>query len=158
MKIVAGFAHLPRPWQVLALVYGIAVALNYAWELAQSGLFTAESNAGNIWWHCFVASLGDGVMVVLLFGIGWLASGRRHWFVHPGLKGYAILAAAGVSMAIAVEWVAVHMLDGWSYAPAMPRLPGIEVGLVPVLQMVLLPPLIFRIAAAVAVRLAKLPV
>lgn len=138
---------------MLALVYGISVALNYGWELAQSGLFTGESNAGNIWLHCFVASLGDGIMVMLLFSIGWLAAGRRNWFVHPGLKGYAILAVAGVFMAVAVEWVAVQMLERWSYTPSMPLVPGIEVGLIPVLQMVLLPPLIFSIVAAVSNRL-----
>ena len=137
-------------WQVLAMVYLLGVALNYGWELAQSGLFTEESNAGNVWAHCFVASLGDGIMVLLLFGIGWSASGRRNWFVHPALNCYAILALSGVVMAVAVEWAAVHMLERWSYAQAMPRVPGLEIGLVPVLQMVLLPPLIFRILAAVS--------
>ncbi len=140
---------------MLALVYGIGVALNYGWELAQSGLFTEESNAGNVWLHCFVASLGDGIMVLLLFGIGRLICGHRNWFVHPGLKGYAILTLAGVLMAVAVEWVAVHMLQRWSYAQAMPLIPGFEIGLVPVLQMVLLPPLIFRIVAVISSRLAR---
>lgn len=73
--------------------------------------------------------------------------------MHPGLKGYAILTLAGVFMAIAIEWVAVHMLERWSYAQAMPLVPGIEVGLIPVLQMVLLPPLVFGIVAAVSTRI-----
>ncbi len=126
------------------------------WQgLAQSGLFTPESNAGSVWVHCFVASLGDGVMVLLLYALVRLASGRGDWPLHPRLQDYAILAVAGVVMAIAVEWVAVQMLHTWSYAQAMPRLLGSEVGLVPVLQMMLLPPLIFRIAAAVNARLVR---
>jgi len=142
-------ADMARTWQVLAIVYGIAVVINYPWELAQSGLFTPESNAGNVWLHCFVASLGDGVMVMLLYGLVRLASGRGDWFINPRLQDYVMLTVAGVLMAIAVEWIAVHMLQRWSYAQAMPVIPGAEVGLVPVLQMMLLPPLIFRIAAAV---------
>lgn len=71
--------------------------------------------------HCFVASLGDGVMMLLLYGLVRLASGRGDWLIRPRLQDYAILAVAGVLMAIVV------------------------------------PPLIFRIAAAVAVRLANNP-
>ena len=139
-----------RPtWQIVAAVYVFAVAVNYPWELAQSSLFTTASHGGNVWLDCFIASLGDGVMVLLLFGFGWLAVGHRHWFVHPGRGGYAMLLVAGAGIAVAVEWIAVHVLQRWTYSDAMPRLPALDVGLVPVLQMVLLPPFIFHLVAAV---------
>ena len=139
-----------RPaWQVLAIVFLIAVALNYPWELAQGRLFTAASHTTNVWLHCFIASLGDGVMILLLFAFGWLVLGRRDWFVRPGLSGYAIMIAAGAALAIAIEWTAVHVLQKWTYTESMPRVPGLEIGLVPVLQMILLPPLVFRIAATI---------
>ena len=144
-----------RTLQMLGIVYALAVVLNYPWELAQSGLFTPESNDGTVWLHCFVASLGDGVIVLLLYGLIRLASGRSEWFIRARPQDYAILAVTGVLMAIAVEWVAVHVLHRWIYAQAMPRLPGSEIGVAPVLQMLLLPPLIFRIAAAVSVRFLR---
>lgn len=138
-----------RPtWRTLFIVYAIAVALNYPWELAQSPLFAPASHAGNIWLHCFVASLGDGLMVLLLFGFGWLVLRSGDWFVRPGLRAYAILLASGTALALTVEWIGLHLIHSWTYTEAMPRLPGLDVGIVPVLQMILLPPVIFFVTAA----------
>ncbi len=53
----------------------------------------------------------------------------------------------GLIIGIGIEWVAVNMLGRWAYTVDMPILPGLDVGVVPVLQMLLLPPVIFRIAA-----------
>ena len=68
--------------------------------------------------------------------------------MHPGVQGYVVMVAAGLVMGITIEWVAVHVLERWAYTACMPRVPGLGVGLVPVAQMLLLPPLIFRIVAA----------
>ena len=129
------------------VIYATAVALNYPWELAQRTLFTPPSHNGNVWLHCFGSSLGDGLMILILFVAGWSAFGRRDWFVHPGPLQYALLIVAGAILAVFVEWTAVHVLHRWRYADAMPRIPGIEMGIVPILQMVLLPPLIFHVSA-----------
>jgi hypothetical protein len=42
--------------------------------------------------------------------------------------------------------VAVHILNRWEYTPNMPKLPGLDIRLVPIAQMLVLPPLIFGIA------------
>jgi len=62
-------------------------------------------------WHCFVASLGDGVLVLLMFGVGWLVLRRQDWFVRPGVRGYVLMFVSGLTIAIAVEWIAVHVLQ-----------------------------------------------
>lgn len=139
---------MERTCRTLAVVFVIAVAVNYPWELLQRPLFTPFSDIGSAWLHCFIASLGDGLIVLLLFGLGWLVLGRRDWFVRPGVRGYALLLASGAALAVLIEWVAVDVLQRWAYADAMPRLPALDVGLVPVLQMMLLPPVVFRVAAA----------
>ena len=46
-------------------------------------------------------------------------------------------------IAIVVEWAAIHWLHRWSYTAQMPLIPGLEIGVTPVLQMLVLPPLIF---------------
>jgi len=58
--------------------------------------------------------------------------------------------AAGLAIAVAVEWLGLHVLRRWSYTPRMPLVPGLEVGLVPVAQMVILPPLVFLIAGGIS--------
>jgi hypothetical protein len=43
---------------------------------------------------------------------------------------------------LVLEWLATEVLDRWSYSDAMPELPVLGTGLLPVLQWILLPPLI----------------
>jgi hypothetical protein len=61
------------PGYKLISVFIVAVFLNYLWELAQAPLYVGMEyyNAG-VFWHCFVASLGDGIMVLLIVGAGWI--------------------------------------------------------------------------------------
>lgn len=150
--MVAGGVQSKSRWQglrrILVAVFVVAVLFNYPWELAQSPLYVGTKDFGAMWWHCFVASLGDGVLVLLIFAAGWAALQRREWFVHPGVRGYAMMLAAGLAIGVGIEWVAVHLAGRWAYAPRMPLVPGLGVGMVPVTQMLVLPPVIFRVVSA----------
>ena len=129
----------------LISVFAVAVLLNYLWELAQAPLYVGlESYNASVFWHCFVASLGDGVMVLLIVAAGWICFRRWDWFQQPGLAGYVLMLTAGLLLAVSVEWVAVHILARWEYTEKMPTLPRLRIGLVPIAQMILLPPLAFR--------------
>ena len=61
------------PAYKLISVFIVAILLNYLWELAQAPLYVGleDYNAG-VFWHCFVASLGDGIMVLLIVVVGWI--------------------------------------------------------------------------------------
>lgn len=128
-------------------IFVAAVLLNYPWELAQSSLYVGMENFRAKWWHCFVASLGDGGLVLLIFAAGWVMLRRRAWFARPGVHGYLLMLAVGLVIGVSVEWMAVHVLERWTYTGWMPLVPGLGVGIVPLLQMLVLPPLIFRVAA-----------
>ena len=136
------------PAYKLITVFIAAVLLNYLWELSQAPLYLGmeEYNAG-VLWHCFVASLGDGIMVLLIVVAGWITLRKPYWFVRPGVRGYIVMITTGLVLAVLVEWVAVHKLGRWVYAERMPTVPRLGIGLVPVAQMLILPPLIFRVAA-----------
>lgn len=56
-------------WRVSA-IFVVAVALNYVWELAQSPLYRGMGDFSRMLWHCFVASLGDGALILLIFAAG----------------------------------------------------------------------------------------
>lgn len=135
--------------KTLAVLFGIAVVTNYLWELTQAPLYVGlESYDAAIFWHCFIASLGDGLMVLLIVAAGWLMLGQLDWFEHPGVSGYVIILAVGLVLGVLVEWLGVHVLGRWQYTEKMPIVPLLKIGLVPIAQMLFLPPLIFRIAAA----------
>lgn len=130
--------------QRAATVFIVAVLVNYPWELAQSPLYTEGGNLKGMGWHCFVAALGDGLLVLLVLAAGAAAFHRQDWFERPGLRGYALMGMAGLLVAVLVETVAVHVLGRWSYADEMPRVPGVDIGIIPLLQMLILPPLAFK--------------
>jgi hypothetical protein len=134
-------------WRTLAAIFAAAVIFNYPWELAQSQLYAGMGDFSRMLWHCFASSLGDGLFVMLIFGAGWALFRRSDWFVSPGRRGYLLMLAAGLLIGVTVEWTAVHIVGRWSYTPRMPVIPVLDIGLAPVAQMFVLPPLIFRAVA-----------
>lgn len=141
LRILARFGHQ------VAIVFLVTVALNYIWEIAQAPLYAGSDQWGSVWWHCFIASLGDGILVWIIVAIGWAVFRRVDWYRYPTGKTYGLMLLTGLCIGLGVEWVALHVLDRWSYDSRMPLIPILGIGLVPVLQMVVLPPLIFRFAS-----------
>ena len=136
--------------RTLAGLFVVSVVLNYFWEIGQAFLFVGMDGWETIWWHCFVASLGDGLIVWTIHAAGWIIFRRSDWFVAPQLKGYGVMLMTGLILDVAVEWLAVHVLQRWSYTVDMPVLPvitGVNIGITPLLQMLILPPVIFYIVA-----------
>jgi hypothetical protein len=140
-----------RAWggarRVSASIFIVAVALNYVWELAQSPLYKGMGDFSRTLWHCFLASLVDGALVLLIFATGVAVFRRREWFVQPGRYGYALMLGAGLVIGVVVEWGAIHILGLWGYTARMPVVPLLGVGLAPIAQMLVLPPVTFRVVA-----------
>lgn len=136
----------------IALTFLLAVAFNYPWELAQAPLYVGMDSLWTTLPHCFVASIGDGFLVLLIAGTGRVVLGDWDWFGHPGARGYVLMATVGLLIGVGVELAAVHVAERWSYTARMPRLPGIDVGILPVAQMLVLPPLILWTATFISKR------
>ena len=77
--------------------------------------------------------------------VGWIIFRRFEWYVRLDSGTLAVMLGTGLCIGIEVEWVAVVLLDRWTYAANIPLLPTLNAGLVPVLH-ILLPPLVFHIA------------
>lgn len=147
--------RLQLPWRSVrqvGAIFFIAFALNYVWEIAQAPLYAGTGDWGNAWLHCLVASLGDGILVSIIYAVGSVAFRCSNWYLHPTGRAYGLMLASGFCIGVAVEWAAILVLNRWAYASSMPLIPGLGLGLVPVLQMLLVPPLIFRIAAGWSLR------
>lgn len=132
----------------LASIFAVAVLFNYPWEFAQSPLYVGMDSPSTVWGHCLLASLGDGLLVLLIFAIGWVALGRPFWFERPGIRGYVLMLAAGFVISVSVEWFASRIAGVWTYTVQMPLVSGLGVGIAPVAQMLVLPPVIFRVVTA----------
>jgi len=125
-------------------VFVVAVIVNYPWELAQAALLTWSTGLA-WWWHCLIASFGDGLLVCAIYLVVTAVSGRYDWYENGRPLHYALMLGTGALLAIAVEWTFVHVVQRWAYAPGMPLIPKLGVGVVPIVQMLVLPPIVFSL-------------
>lgn len=132
-------------WRRPLAIFTVAVLINYPWERMQSQLYVGTDGSSISSWLCSLASLGDGLLVLLIYAVGQVALRRRDWFEQPGVLGYAFMLAAGLVISLLVEWTIVSMAKWWTYTEQMPIVPGLGIGIVPLAQMLVLPPLVFRI-------------
>jgi hypothetical protein len=131
----------------LTVLFSLAVGVNYPWERAQSRLYVLPGGAEVHWWMCAAASVADSLVVLLIFRIGWLVTGQCDWYLQPGVRGYAVLLLSGAVISVAVEWITIYGAQWWAYSSDMPLLPGLKIGLAPVAQMLVLPPMICTLLA-----------
>jgi hypothetical protein len=136
--------RLRETLRLQAAIFAIAVPLNLAWEVAQvqAYAFPRQGILADLL-GCLVPSLGDGLMTLAIYWSGWLVFRRPTWIARPGVAGVALAALVGLLLAVGVEWNALYLTGAWAYAPAMPLVPVLGVGLLPVLQMLVLPPVTF---------------
>ncbi len=122
----------------LARAFGIAVALNFVWEMAHMPLYeNMPFDELSSWLLCLRASLGDGIIVLTIWASGFLLYRERHW-LKPRADRILVLLACGAAIAILIEIHAIRTTR-WAYSSYMPIVPGVEVGLSPLVQMLLLP-------------------
>jgi hypothetical protein len=126
----------------------ISAAVHLAWEVVQLPLYT-------IWWtgtaaeiafavvHC---TAGDVVIMtsslvgaLVVFGQGWPSSETSFRKVM-----FATIVI-GVAYTIYSEWLNVSVRGTWAYTTAMPLVPPLGTGLLPLLQWIAVPGVAFVI-------------
>ena len=123
-----------------------SVAVNYPWEMAQMPLYVAMDFSDPMsWLICFQASLGDGFIVLFIWGTGYLIFRDLHWFRRKSMITLAFLLISGAIIAVGFEIHAIQT-GRWAYSGLMPIVPGIEVGLSPLVQLIILPGLAMILA------------
>ena len=136
----------PKAIKRIALISAIALPVNYVWEMLQmplyQGMYFSDPNA---WLSCLRASVGDVFITVFIFLGGRLIFSSWSWPRSLGAARIAYLVLIGIVIAVAIEIMALKA-GRWSYSPLMPVVPGISVGIVPVLQLIFLPYLSYFLA------------
>lgn len=120
------------------------VLLNYAWELTQAPLYEGVATAA--YWTvvkgCARATFGDGLILLIAYWSVAAATRDRRWFARPDRLRLAGFVGIGIAITIVLERLALQSTFagwGWRYSEAMPVVPGIGVGLTPLLQWLILP-------------------
>jgi hypothetical protein len=123
-------------------------ALNLAWEVAQLPLYTLWREATPAFKayavvHCAIGDVLIGTSALALALVLTRARAPHAW--RWGAIA-ALTLAIGVGYTIFSEWLNTAVREGWAYAAAMPtvRIGAIEIGLAPLAQWLVVPPLALR--------------
>ena len=130
----------------IGAVAGLSFLLNYAWEIGHCPLYTVCMYDGPHIIFLALASLADVIMVGLLYFGFALIYRNGLWIMHLTASRVFWLILVGGAGATVSE--IAHLSTGnWAYTNRMPIIPGIEVGLTPVLQFTILPVLIYSLSS-----------
>lgn len=132
-------------WRSLLLFFVASFVLHLLWELLQSPFYDCFSIGSLL--ACFLiclraAATGDLLFMLILYlalavihrKFFWLT--ERAAYTHPAT--WVLPPLLGSLLAVSLELWAVHVAHRWQYA-GMPLLPVMEVGLLPVAQMIVIP-------------------
>ncbi len=123
-------------WSALAFV------LNLAWEIAQVRLYTiwAEADRLSVAWALLHCSVGDVLIVLAMYALAGRVLRRADWPASRPWTGGAIVVVGALAFTAWSEWYNVYRAGSWGYTASMPTIFGI--GLSPLLQWLILPPLL----------------
>jgi hypothetical protein len=133
----------PETWVAL-----FSLLLNYPWEFLQVPLFAGLGELPH--WEavetCSLAAVGDAVIALVAFWVAAAIGRSRRWLMRPRPATWSAYLATGLAITVALEWSATALFDRWQYAAEMPTVPWLGTGLTPLLQWLLLPPLVVVLA------------
>jgi hypothetical protein len=123
----------------LLVIYAVALGINYLWEMAQMPLYQ-EMRFDDIraYLICLRASFGDANITIIIFVIGLLFFKSWYWPKKLTILKVAYLVFSGGGTAIVIELIALNR-GSWTYTPLMPLIPVLRTGLVPFVQLMILP-------------------
>jgi hypothetical protein len=137
--------RLQRLLQTPELILAIfAFLLNLAWEVWQVPFFRGMADQPH--WlgvkACTLATFGDAGIALAAFWITAFFARTRSWIMQPGRSDIATFIGLGLAATITLETLAIGMFNRWDYSDAMPRLPVMGTGLLPLLQWLAVPLLV----------------
>jgi hypothetical protein len=116
--------------------------LNFVWEYWQVPFFRGMADRPH--WEgvvaCTRATFGDAGISLAAFWIVAVFVRTRSWVLKPRAGDILAFAAIGVAATIVLEYLATGSWGRWAYNDAMPRVPILGTGLVPLLQWLMLAP------------------
>ena len=126
------------------------LALSLVWELAQLPLYTLWTEASPAYVtfavvHCAAGDVLIGSAALAVALLATRAGAMQSWSWRAiGL----VLASVGVAYTAFSEWINTVLRPAWAYSELMPtlRLGGVALGLSPLLQWLVVPPLALHLA------------
>jgi hypothetical protein len=151
-----------RKWfsipELQLIMFGMPLEL--LWEVAQFPLYTVwhEGDWGYILYGLVHCTLGDLLILLVANWMVALLNRNRYWYRSNILVNGFLFTLLGLGYTIYSEIVNVSIKGNWDYTEHMPIIPVIEIGGMPFMQWVLIPPVLLwlmRIFASQTIMLPK---
>ena len=140
-------------WRLIGLRYlPLLAGLSLAWEIAQLPLYTlwSEGSPAFIAFSVMHCTLGDALVGANALAVALIVTRAPRCANWRWLRIALVTALAGTAYTGVSEWLNTVAVRNWAYSELMPVVPllGAEIGLSPLLQWLLLPPLALRLAVS----------
>lgn len=129
--------------KILRRYLAFVLLANLAWEFAHLPLYTiwATASRSELVFAVAHCTLGDIIIAMLALVLSVLLLGDPRWPRAGYARVATLTTGAGVIYTIFSEWLNLVVRASWAYAPEMPVIPLLGIGLSPLLQWLVLPPL-----------------
>ena len=124
-----------------SIIFILAYVFNLVWEYLHYPLYICDLSQI---FCAFYASFIDALIVLGIFFAGSFIFNELFWIEKLNKRKITILLVGSFVIAYIIELRALYE-EKWAYAVSMPIIPFVDVGLSPILQMMILPLLIFII-------------
>ncbi len=150
-------------WQAIARTIravvplsALALPLEFAWEFAQFPLYAewGENDSATVLGFALHCTAGDVLILAACFTLTAFLYGTPDFHRRPG-RPWLLFTLSGAAYTVYSELANVYVRESWGYAPEMPLVPLLHVGLAPLLQWLVLPPLLLAGAAALDRRIER---
>lgn len=135
-----------RKWlsipELQLLMFGLPLEL--LWEIAQFPLFTVwqEGEWSYILYGLAHCTLGDLLVLLVTYWVVAMLNHNRSWYQSNILPNGFLFTFLGLGYTIYSEIMNVNIKGNWDYTALMPIVPVIEIGGMPFMQWVLIPPVL----------------
>ncbi len=116
--------------------------LNLIWENGQMFLYNGYDGFLSSFLMCLAATLGDVVIITLIYLIMSFVFRGWNWFQYFSKGKLTILLVVSLIFAVIIELYGLGT-ERWSYNELMPTIPFLDVGFTPILQMIIIVPIVF---------------
>ena len=139
----------PSLWEAPELsVAFFSFLLHFVWEFVQVPAFAGMAGMGH--WEavrlCLSATIGDVGFALTAFWAASVAACSRDWVLRPMRLPLAAFLAVGILLTIGFEYYYTNVSLRWAYSDLMPLVPPFGTGLTPLLQWLVIPPLVVWLA------------
>jgi hypothetical protein len=129
----------PSVRKFLLFVFIIAFPLSFIWEMVQMPLYgTFAQSTLQVWLICGLASVADALYITVVYWLGNRLAQNPSWIAHLNWKSILAIAISAIISATFVERIALSF-GLWRYSEATFPTPLLDVGIVPIVQLIVLP-------------------